>query len=432
MKYYSTNDRNNIVSLEEAVLKGLADDKGLYMPERIPKLPHAFLSNLKVMSLPEMSYAVANYALQGDVDAEVLHDIVYNSINFDIPLAHVVGNRFALELFHGPTMGFKDVGARFMGQLLAHFTQKNHSKTNVLIASSGNAGGAVANGFYNIPGVHVYVLYPQFSLDNLQEAQFATLGGNVTAIEVNGSLDDCKNMVMEAFTDEDLNKRMTLTSAKTINIARLLPQLFYYFYAFAQLAQRNQDLENVVFSVPCGNLGNITAGLMAKRMGLPIKRFIAADNKTDVFTRYIKTGNFVPQKPTPSVATALDIGNPRNFRRIQELYSSHEELCNDVQAVAYSDEQIGETIAQAWESERYLFDPQGATSYRGLCDCLAATEVGVALATAHPAKFRETVESIIGENIAVPKEMMEFLGGTRHVTTLNSGYTALKKFLLSQ
>lgn len=432
MRYYSTNDRNNIVSLEEAVIKVFADGKGLYMPERIPKLPQAFLSNLKAMSLAEMSYAVANYALQGDVEAEILHDIIFNSINFDVPLNHVDGDTYTLELFHGPTMGFKDVGARFMGQLLSYFTRKNNADIKVLIATSGNAGGAVANGFYNIPGVHVYVLYPQFSLDNLQEAQFTTLGGNITAIEVNGTLDDCKNMVMEAFYDEELNSHMTLTSAKTINIARLLPQLFYYFYAYAQLAQRDQDLENIVISVPCGNLGNLTAGLMAKKMGLPIKRFIAADNKNDVFTQYIKTGKFTPRKPTPSVASALDIGNPRNFKRIEALYSSHEELCNDVQAVAYSDEEIIETIAQTWKNERYLLDPHGATAYRALCNCLGSKEVGVALATAHPAKFRDTVENAIGENIVVPQEMMEFLGGTRHVITMNSGYTALKKFLLSQ
>lgn len=432
MKYYSTNGHSHLVSLEDAVLKGFADDQGLYMPEIIPQLPQAFVSNLKVMSLPEMSYAVANYALRGDVEAEVLHNIVFDTLNFDIPLVEVAPQRFSLELFHGPTMGFKDVGARFMGRLLSHYTGKHNHDIHVLIATSGNAGGAVACGFYNIPGVHVYVLYPQDTLDNLQEAQFTTLGGNITAIEVNGTLDDCKNMVMQAFNDEELNHKLTLTSAKTANIARLLPQTFYYFYAYAQIAKQGFDAGNVVFAVPCGNLGNITAGLMAKKMGLPVKRFIATNNKNNVFTHYLNTGKFAPQQVVPSIAPGLDIGNPRNFKRILDLYPSHEQLSSIVQGMSYTDEQIAHTIATAWNQDHYLFDPHGATAYRALNDCLDPSEVGIALETAHPAKFFNTVESIVGNAVEVPNTLSKFLYGTRHVTSMNSGFTALKKFLLKQ
>jgi threonine synthase len=283
MRYYSTNDQTHQATLEEAVLKGRADDGGLYLPEHIPVLPQAFVSNLQAMSLQEMSYAVANYALQGDVEASVLHNIVYDSLNFPIPLVYVGGNRFALELFHGPTMSFKDVGMRFMARMVSYFTKQHHQEINVLVTTSGNTGGAVASGFYGIPGVNVYILYPQDTLSPLQEAQFTTLGGNVTALEVNGTLDDCREMVAEAFSDKELNERMHLTSARTINMARLLPQVFYYFFAFAQLAEREQNVDQLVFAVPCGNLGNLTAGVMARQMGLPVKRFIAADNCNDIF-----------------------------------------------------------------------------------------------------------------------------------------------------
>ncbi len=432
MRYYSTNDPDNKVSLEHAVLKGLADDNGLYMPERIATLPQAFVTNMQSMTLQEISYAVANYALQGDIDAGVLHDIVFETLNFDIPLTHVNDNRFSLELFHGPTMGFKDVGARFLARLVGHFTQRRNKDINVLVASSGNSSGAVANGFHGIPGVNVYILYPQDTLSTLQEAQFTTLGGNITAIEVNGTLNDCKQMVMEAFKDEELNSTMTLTSAKTINIARLLPQTFYYFYAYAQLAKYHQDTDNVVFSVPCGNLGNLTAGLIAKKMGLPVKRFIAGDNKNDIFTQYLDTGEFVPRKPIASIATAMDIGNPRNFSRIRQLYPGHDEISALVEGIAFNDREINDIIATAWHEEHHLLDPQGAVAYGALKERLKPCEAGIALETSHPAKFIDLVEAAIGQEVEVPKAMREFLAGTRHVTSMGNGFNSLKKFLLQQ
>lgn len=432
MRYYSTNDQTHQATLEEAVLKGRADDGGLYLPEHIPVLPQAFVSNLQAMSLQEMSYAVANYALQGDVEASVLHNIVYDSLNFPIPLVYVGGNRFALELFHGPTMSFKDVGMRFMARMVSYFTKQHHQEINVLVTTSGNTGGAVASGFYGMPGVNVYILYPQDTLSPLQEAQFTTLGGNVTALEVNGTLDDCREMVAEAFSDKELNERMHLTSARTINMARLLPQVFYYFFAFAQLAEREQNIDQLVFAVPCGNLGNLTAGVMARQMGLPVKRFIAADNCNDIFTQYLATGDFVPRKVTPSVAPAMDIGNPQNFAQLHAMLHSHVEACELIDGVACDDKQIMSTIAHVWQQEHYLLDPQSATAYRALLEHLQPGETGVALATAHPAKYRDTVEQATGETLRVPGTLSRFLGGTRHVTQLKSGYTSFRQFLLSR
>ena len=397
MRYYSTNDQTHQATLEEAVLKGRADDGGLYLPEHIPVLPQAFVSNLQAMSLQEMSYAVANYALQGDVEASVLHNIVYDSLNFPIPLVYVGGNRFALELFHGPTMSFKDVGMRFMARMVSYFTKQHHQEINVLVTTSGNTGGAVAN-----------------------------------ALEVNGTLDDCREMVAEAFSDKELNERMHLTSARTINMARLLPQVFYYFFAFAQLAEREQNVDQLVFAVPCGNLGNLTAGVMARQMGLPVKRFIAADNCNDVFTQYLATGDFVPRKVTPSVAPAMDIGNPQNFAQLHAMLHSHVEACELIDGVACDDKQIMSTIAHVWQQEHYLLDPQSATAYRALLEHLQPGETGVALATAHPAKYRDTVEQATGETLRVPGTLSRFLGGTRHVTQLKSGYTSLRQFLLSR
>ena len=433
MQYYSTKNPQNTATLEEAVLKGLADDNGLYMPAHIPVLPRAFMNNLSSMTLQDMSFAVANYATQGDLDSQVLHDVINETLNFDIPLHHVAGNRFTLELYHGPTMSFKDIGARFMGRMFAHYTQNRAGCINVLVATSGNSGGAVANGFFGIPGVRVYVLYPQDTLSNLQEAQFTTLGGNITAIEVNGSLEDCQEMVLEALTDKALNEQMTLTSAKTINIARLLPQMFYYFWAYAKLAERHEQHQpSVVFSVPCGNLGNLTAGIIAKKMGLPIKRLIASDNKNDIFTHYLKTGEFIARKAAPSIAPAMDIGHPRNFERIGQLLPNHKALREQVQGVAYSDQEIADTILTTWKQENYLLDPQGATAYQGLIDCLQPGEAGIALATAHPAKFIETIERIIGTDIPVPAPMFRFLNGIRHVTSMSNGYRALRNFLITQ
>ncbi|MEG1916468.1 MAG: threonine synthase [Muribaculaceae bacterium] len=434
MEYYSTNGTAEKVSLKEAVVTGLAVDRGLYMPERIPVLPKAFFNNIGSMSLQEISFAVANTLFGDDIEPSVLQEIVCDALNFDIPLVQVSENIYSLELFHGPTLAFKDVGARFMARVLAYFNSnaQEGEMVNVLVATSGDTGSAVANGFLGVNGVRVFVLYPQGKVSKIQEAQFTTLGRNITAIEVNGTFDDCQSLVKNAFMDAELNEKMKLTSANSINVARFLPQMFYYFYAYAQLAKRGVSLGNIVFSVPSGNFGNITAGLIAKAMGLPIKRFIAANNQNDIFYQYLLTGKYEPKASISTIANAMDVGDPSNFVRILDLYKhSHDAIKKDISGCTYSNEQISETLAKTYKDENYLLDPHGAVGYRGLLDGLGADEVGVFLETAHPAKFKNTVEKIIGEQLAIPGKLEAFMNGEKHTITMNSGFTSLKKYLLS-
>ncbi|MEG0252921.1 MAG: threonine synthase [Muribaculaceae bacterium] len=434
MEYYSTNGTVEKVSLKEAVVTGLAVDRGLYMPERIPVLPKAFFNNIGSMSLQEISFAVANTLFGDDIEPSVLQEIVCDALNFDIPLVQVSENIYSLELFHGPTLAFKDVGARFMARVLAYFNgnAQEGEMVNVLVATSGDTGSAVANGFLGVNGVRVFVLYPQGKVSKIQEAQFTTLGRNITAIEVNGTFDDCQSLVKNAFMDAELNEKMKLTSANSINVARFLPQMFYYFYAYAQLAKRGVSLGNIVFSVPSGNFGNITAGLIAKAMGLPIKRFIAANNQNDIFYQYLLTGKYEPKASISTIANAMDVGDPSNFVRILDLYKhSHDAIKKDISGCTYSNEQISETLAKTYKDENYLLDPHGAVGYRGLLEGLGADEVGVFLETAHPAKFKNTVEKIIGEQLAIPGKLEAFMNGEKHTITMNSGFTSLKKYLLS-
>ena len=434
MEYYSTNRQSPPVSLQEAVLRGLAPDRGLYMPQRIGTLPKAFFNNIAQMSLCEISYAVASILFGDDIESDVLKDIVYDTLNFDIPLRHITGDRYCLELFHGPTLAFKDVGARFMARMLSHFNKQSGDNrcVNVLVATSGDTGSAVANGFLGVPGMRVFVLYPQGKVSKIQEAQFATLGQNVTALEVNGTFDDCQALVKKAFLDQDLNEAMMLTSANSINVARFLPQSFYYFYAYAQLARREQDTDNIVVAVPSGNFGNLAAGLIAKRMGLPIKRFIAANNRNCVFYDYLLTGKYEPRPSIATIANAMDVGDPSNFARILDLYHrSHNEICADISGCTYTDEQISQTIADTWRDNGYLLDPHGAVAYRAISELTHPGEVCVALETAHPAKFKGTVEHITGEQVEIPERLKKFLNGEKQTTKISSGFHTFKKFLLS-
>ncbi len=434
MEYYSTNRQSPPVSLQEAVLRGLAPDRGLYMPQRIGTLPKAFFNNIAQMSLCEISYAVASILFGDDIESDVLKDIVYDTLNFDIPLRHITDDRYCLELFHGPTLAFKDVGARFMARMLSHFNKQSGDNrcVNVLVATSGDTGSAVANGFLGVPGVRVFVLYPQGKVSKIQEAQFATLGQNVTALEVNGTFDDCQALVKKAFLDQDLNEAMMLTSANSINVARFLPQSFYYFYAYAQLARREQDTDNIVVAVPSGNFGNLAAGLIAKRMGLPIKRFIAANNRNCVFYDYLLTGKYEPRPSIATIANAMDVGDPSNFARILDLYHrSHNEICADISGCTYTDEQISQTIADTWRDNGYLLDPHGAVAYRAISELTHPGEVCVALETAHPAKFKGTVEHITGEQVEIPERLKKFLNGEKQTTKISSGFHTFKKFLLS-
>lgn len=432
MNYYSTNLQSPQASLEDAVINAVAPDGGLYMPQAVPRLPLAFIRNMANMSLPEIGYAIANFAFQGDVDAAVLHDIVYDTLNFPMPIPQLEPGRFVLELFHGPTMAFKDVGARFMGRLLAYFKQKHNDwpVINVLVPTSGDTGAAVASGFCDVPGVHVYVLYPQDKVSYAQEAQFATLGHNVTAVMVKGTYDDCKNIVEQALLDKSLNSRMQLTTATTINVARLIPQTFYYFYAVAELMRMGEDVSNLVIAVPCANLGNLASGLLARAMGLPVKRFVSVENDNNIFYHYVQTGHFVPHATVASIAPALDAGNPTNFPRVLNLLGSHAEVERVVHAYSYNDHQIVQAIGRFNERYGYIFDPHSAIAYQALCEDIMPGEVGLALATAHPAKFPDAAELVLRHPIGMPAQLARFFRGTRQVTTINSGYTSFRRFLL--
>lgn len=437
MKYYSTNGKSPIASLKDAVVKGLAPDGGLYMPERIPAIPKAFFNNLQEMSLQEIAYVVASTLFGEDIEADKLKNIVYDALNFPIPLKKVEDNIYVLELFHGPTLAFKDVGARFMARLLGYFNSKENDgkDVNVLVATSGDTGSAVANGFLNVPGVNVFVLYPKGKVSRLQEMQFATLGGNIHPLEIDGTFDDCQAMVKAAFVDKELNEKMKLTSANSINPARFLPQMFYYFWAYAQLLKQTDDEkagEKLVFCVPSGNLGNICSALIGNKMGLPVKRFIAANNRNKVFTDYLTTGVYEPKASILTVANAMDVGAPSNFARILNLYGNdHHTISNFISGRSYDDKQILDVIEKLYRENGYLLDPHGATGYMALKDSLKEGEIGVFLETAHPAKFKETVEKSIGETVAMPEALQKFSTRQKQSVKLPATFSALKRYLLN-
>lgn len=430
MRYYSTNKQALEVSLEEAVVKGLASDKGLYMPQMIKVLPQEFYDSIDTLSFQEIAYRVADAFFGEDVPADTLKQIVYDTLSFDVPLVPV-GSVYSLELFHGPTLAFKDVGGRFMARLLGYFIKKEgKKKVNVLVATSGDTGSAVANGFLGVEGIHVYVLYPKGKVSEIQEKQFTTLGQNITALEVNGTFDDCQALVKLAFLDKELNEHMQLTSANSINVARFLPQAFYYFYAYAQL-KRIGKAENVVMCVPSGNFGNITAGLFAKRMGLPIKRFIAANNRNDIFYQYLKTGIYSPRPSVATIANAMDVGEPSNFVRVLDLYAgSHAAISTEISGATYTDEQIAETMRRVWKSSHYLLDPHGACGYRALEEDLLPGETGVFLETAHPAKFLDTVKGIIGEAVEIPSKLKAFMQGEKKSLLMSKNFADFKAYLM--
>jgi threonine synthase len=433
MKYYSTNHIAADASLEEAVVKGLASDKGLFMPYNIKQLPQDFFDNIDTLSFQEIAYRVADAFFGEDVPAADLKHIVYDALNFDVPLVQVSDNIYSLELFHGPTLAFKDVGARFMARLLGYFIRREgeNKLVNVLVATSGDTGSAVANGFLGVEGIHVYVLYPKGKVSEIQEKQFTTLGRNITAIEVDGTFDDCQALVKRAFLDDELNAHMKLTSANSINVARFLPQAFYYFYAYAQL-KRLGRANNVVMCVPSGNFGNITAGLFGKRMGLPIARFIAANNRNDIFYQYLLSGVYSPRPSVSTIANAMDVGDPSNFARVLALYgNSHDAIAADISGATFNDSQIAETIKRVFSSNGYLLDPHGACGYRALAEGLHDDEIGVFLETAHPAKFKDTVEGIIAAPVQIPEKLQAFMRGTKKSVPLSADFAPFKSFLLN-
>ena len=431
MLYYSTNQQAAPASLEEAVVKGLASDKGLFMPQSIRPLPRTFFDEIDTLSFPEIAYRVADAFFGDDVPAATLRDLVFDTLQFDVPLVRVDDHIYSLELFHGPTLAFKDVGARFMARLLGYFIRKEGKReVNVLVATSGDTGGAVANGFLGVEGVHVYVLYPKGKVSEMQEKQFTTLGRNITALEVDGTFDDCQALVKAAFMDGELNAHMQLTSANSINVARFLPQAFYYFYAYAQL-KRMGKADRMVACVPSGNFGNITAGLFGKRMGLPVARFIAANNRNDIFFQYLQTGEYRPRPSVATVANAMDVGDPSNFARVLDLYGrSHKAVCADISGAAYTDEQICNTIRQTFVRTGYLLDPHGACGYRALAEGLQPGETGVFLETAHPAKFLDTVQAVVGQPVEVPAKLRAFMQGVKQSVPMTKDFASFKAYLM--
>ncbi|MFA6701793.1 MAG: threonine synthase [Dysgonamonadaceae bacterium] len=431
MKYYSTNHVAPVVTLQQAVIKGLAPDKGLYMPESINLLPKYFIDNIGEMNLTDIAKTVAHAFFGEDIPKEALNAIVMETLNFDIPLKKVDEGIYVLELFHGPTFAFKDVGARFMARLLSYFVKKqNQENVKVLVATSGDTGSAVANGFLGVDGIQVIVLYPSGKVSNIQEAQFTTLGQNIVALEIDGTFDDCQRLVKSMFLNKKLNEQMNLTSANSINVARFLPQSFYYFFGYAQLVNLG-FANNVVFSVPSGNLGNLTAGLFAKKMGLPISRFFAANNKNDTFFNYLKTGDYQPKPSVQTIANAMDVGAPSNFDRIIDLYkASYQSVKKDIIGFTYTDDEIKQTILDVYNKSGYLLDPHGACAYQALKDGKESDENGIFLATAHPAKFKEIVEGIIDKEIILPEKLESFTKKNKLSVKLPADSESVKNYLL--
>lgn len=433
MRYYSTNGKAPMATLHEAVVKGLAGDRGLYMPETIKTLPQSFFDNIDKMSFQEIAFTVAQAFFGEDVNEDDLRKIVYDTLSFDCPVARVTDNIYSLELFHGPTLAFKDVGARFMARLLQYFIrQEGNEEVNVLVATSGDTGSAVANGFLGVDGIHVYVLYPKGKVSKIQESQFTTLGKNITAVEVDGVFDDCQALVKNAFMDEELNKHMKLTSANSINVARFLPQAFYYFNAYARMKAMGKAGEMVV-CVPSGNFGNITAALFGHRMGLPIKRFIAANNANDIFYNYLQTGKYEPKASRQTIANAMDVGDPSNFARIYDLYKGdHKAVTSLISGATYTDDMIRKTMRQCYADNGYILDPHGACGFRALSEQLTAGETGVFCETAHPAKFKDTVDAIIGAEVEIPERLAAFMKGMKQSVEMGKGFAEFKDYLISR
>lgn len=434
MKYYSTNRQVAPVSLRTAVIKGLAADNGLFMPGSVQPFGEGFFEGIEHFSFQEIAFAVALRFFGDDIDRQHLHQIVNETLTFDCPVVGVKDNVWSLELFHGPTLAFKDVGARFMARMLRYFLRDNQAVVNVLVATSGDTGSAVANGFLGVEGINVFVLYPRGKVSEIQEKQFTTLGQNITAIEVDGTFDDCQRLVKSAFLDQDLNEKYLLTSANSINVARFLPQSFYYFNAYARLKESGAlNDKELVFAVPSGNFGNLTAGLFAMEMGLPVARFLAANNDNDVVYQYLQTGEYLPRPSVETLANAMDVGTPSNFARILDLYGdSYEKISSVIKGYRFSDEEIIGTIQRVFNETGYLLDPHGACGFAALDQYLAGDQTGVFLETAHPAKFTDTMEAIVGNGkVPMPDTLVQYLKGNRKVISLSSDYGEFRQWLVN-
>ncbi len=441
MILYSTGNRNIRVSFREGVIKGISDDGGLFMPLSIPRLPGSFYSNIQKYDFKEIAFKVSSALLENEIPDNDLRKIIDGCFNFEPEIKELEEGHYILELFHGPTLAFKDFGARFMAGVLSYFNSGNWKENpknsdgdiTVLVATSGDTGSAVANGFHNVPGVRVVLLYPSGRVSKIQEQQLTTLGGNITAVEVNGSFDDCQNLVKRAFADPELRSRAWLTSANSINIARLIPQSFYYHYAYSRL--KNRDLP-LIFSVPSGNLGNLTGGLIAMKMGLPVHKFIAAVNSNDVLPEYLQSGRFTPKPSVQTISNAMDVGNPSNLSRIRDLFGDDHKLIGSVVlSKSYSDSQTISAIREVYEKHGNLLDPHGAVGYLAIQDYLKkypGVYNTVLLETAHPAKFAETVKSATGVEVAIPERLSVCLAKEKKAVFLENSFENFRSFLLSQ
>lgn len=429
MKFYSTNNRNHSLGFGAAVEKGLAADNGLYFPETIPILSSDFINDLHTFSKEEIGVEVMRHFTSEDISIEELKRIVRETLDFDFPLKEVSKDVFSLELFHGPTMAFKDVGARFMSRSLRAIAER---ESVVLVATSGDTGSAVANGFYKIPGIKVVLLYPSGKISQIQEMQLTTLGENITALEVDGVFDDCQALVKKAFLDEELNKKLALTSANSINIARWLPQSIYYFLAVAEA--RRQGFEEVVFSVPSGNLGNITAGMVGAKMGLPVKKFIAATNMNKIVPDYLTSGVYSPVASVPTISNAMDVGAPSNFVRLTEMYSnSHEGITHDLEGYYLTDDQTKKVMKRCYEENEYVLDPHGAIAYDALLKSGLTNDktCGIFLETAHPAKFKDIVDDALDIDLPLPEKLKEIVNNKKTAVKMKNSYEDFEDFLRS-
>ena len=434
MKYFSTNRQSPVIGFREAAIRGQAPDKGLYFPEHIPQVEAELISNIEKIEDEEIAYRVISPYVGESIPNDVLQRIVKETINFPVPLVKVNENIYSLELFHGPTLAFKDVGARFMSRCLGYFVKDEDQKITVLVATSGDTGGAVANGFYGVDGVDVVILYPSGKVSSIQELQLTTLGKNISALEVNGRFDDCQQMVKQAFVDADLKKQMFLTSANSINVARWLPQQFYYFFAYQQWKKEQPNTDPVI-SVPSGNFGNICAGMLAHASGLPVKHFIAACNANDIVPTYLENGKYSPKQAVSTLSNAMDVGNPSNFVRILEIFEQEfDALKGKLSAYSITDEETKQTIGDVYRKYEYLLDPHGAVGYLALEKYLQGhkDEKGFLLETAHPVKFPDAVEAIIGGRLEIPKSVNGLLSKTKQSIKIDSDFQQLKDFLLSK
>ena len=426
MNYYSLHHKSPNSTFKNAVVQGLAKDRGIYFPETITPLSKDFIENISDYSNREIAYEVIKQFVGDEIPTEKLKEIINKTVSFDFPLVKVDDNIASLELFHGPTMAFKDVGAKFMAQCLEYFNQGNNEEVTVLVATSGDTGGAVANGFLGAKGVNVVILYPSGKVSDIQEKQLTTLGQNITALEVDGVFDDCQEMVKTAFLDEEIQK--TLTSANSINVARWLPQMFYFFFAYKELHKKHKDL---IFSVPSGNFGNICAGVMAQKLGLPIKHFVASTNVNDTVPNYLVDGIYKPKPSKATISNAMDVGNPSNFIRIQELFNNDiEALKSAFSSYSFSDDETRETMKKIYNNSGYIADPHGAVGYLGLKrHGLKENEFGVFLETAHPVKFLDVVEETLPVKVEIPAQIKKVINNTK-VALKASSYKDLKAFLM--